>query len=337
MKKTLQQTIKISLFFATGILLFWLVYRDQNINQIMDSLRSANYWWIFVSLVLGLLSHLSRAMRWNILIESMGYQPKLRNTFFAIMVMYLANMAIPRAGEITRCGIVSKYEKVPFSKLLGTVVVDRVFDVIMLGILLLVVIFTQYDILFVFLDNHPGIAEKVNGLLPYTQWFMGLMVLGLVALFAVWKFRHRLSGIALFDKLSGVIVNFWEGVKTVIGMKRKWAFIFHSIFIWVMYFMMIYATFYAFPYTSHLGVMAGLTIFVMSSFGMVVPVPGGIGAWHFMVIETLLLYGVASDPYGYAFAFAAHGAMTLFLIVMGVISLVALPIVNKVNENEAES
>ncbi|OQX97231.1 MAG: hypothetical protein B6I20_13070, partial [Bacteroidetes bacterium 4572_117] len=115
---------------------------------------------------------------------------------------------------------------------------------------------------------------------------------------------------------------------------KKWEFIFHSVFIWVMYFLMIYVTFWSFKFTEHLSLMTGLTIFVMASFGMVVPSPGGIGTWHFMAIETLVIYGIERTPDANAFAFAAHGAMTLFLIAVGVISFALLPVIN--NEKQVQ-
>ena len=145
MKPIYKQIIKFFAFFAVTVFLFWLVYRDQNPADLMKVLREdVNYTWVWVGVVLGILSHVSRAMRWQLLTRSMGYKISFMNSFMGVMIGYFANLAIPRMGEFTRCGVVAKYEQVPFSKLLGTVVTERVFDMIMLLLLTLVVILSQF-------------------------------------------------------------------------------------------------------------------------------------------------------------------------------------------------
>ncbi len=335
MKSKIISSIRIIVFLAVGLFLFWLVYRDQKIDEIVEALKKANYFWIAVSMVLALLSHLSRAIRWNLLINPLGYKPRLLNTFFSVMVMYLSNTAIPRSGEIARCSILKRYEKVPISQLLGTVVVERVFDFIMLFILFFVVLFTQFGVIVEFVQNNPGIETKINSLLQVKYLiFAGLMLVVLSVL--TYFFRKKFKESLLYKKLRELLMSFITGLDTVRKMDKKWEFIGHSVFIWTMYFLMIYITFWSFEFTKHLTVMTGLTIFVMASFGMVAPSPGGIGTWHFMVIETLVIYGVAKTPDANAFAFAVHGAMTLLLVGAGVISLVMLPIINNRAKNNDE-
>jgi len=312
---------------AVGLFLFWLVYKDQPLDEIIAALKEANYFWIAVSLVLSLLSHLSRAKRWNLLINPLGYHPRLLNSFFAVMIMYLSNLAIPRSGEIARCSVLKKYEKVPLSQLLGTVVVERVFDFIMLSILLIVVLLSQMGVVLEFVSNNPEVETKLNSLLQIK--YLIILTIMLIALVVfTWYFRRKFKESLVYKKLRELLVSFLSGLDTVRKMDKKWEFIGHSIFIWSMYFLMIYVTFWSFEFTEHLTAMAGLTVFVMASFGMVAPSPGGIGTWHFMAIETLIIYGIEKTPDANAFAFAAHGAMTLFLLVAGVISFALLPVFN---------
>ncbi len=327
MKNKIISGLRITIFLAIGLFLFWLVYKDQPLNEIVKALKDANYFWIAVSLILSLFSHISRAKRWNLLINPLGYKPKLLNSFFAVMAMYISNLAIPRSGEIARCSIIKKYEKVPLSQLLGTVVVERIFDFIMLFLLLAAVILTQTGVVREFIHNNPEIEMKISSVLQlkYTV-VMGLMLIALVVF--TYFFRRQFKESIVYKKLRELLASFIAGLDTVRKMDKKWEFIGHSIFIWVMYFLMIYVTFWSFEFTEHLTASAGLTVFVMASFGMVAPSPGGMGTWHFMAIETLVIHGIVRTPDANAFAFAAHGAMNLSLLVAGVISFVLLPLIN---------
>lgn len=244
------------------------------------------------------------------------------------MIMYLSNTAIPRSGEIARCGVMKRYENIPFSKLLGTVVVERVIDFIMLFILLFIVLITQFSVILSFIENNPDVGDKFDFLSKTSN----LLIMGaftFLFFLAILLLRKKMKNTIFYFKAKELMKNFWEGIKTIKNLEKKWLFIAHSFFIWIMYFLMIYVTFWSFEFTSHLSLLTGLTIFVMASFGMVAPSPGGIGTWHFMVIETLVIYGVERTPDASAFAFAAHGTMTLLIIVVGLISLLLIPIYNK--------
>ncbi len=334
MNEKIKNLLKFLLFLAIGLGVFWWVYKDVDTEKITLALKKANYFWIGLSLVFAFFSHYSRALRWNIMIEPLGYKPKSSNAFFAIMIMYLSNMAVPRSGEIARCGVMHRYEKVPFTKLLGTAVTGRVFDFIMLFILLAIVLLTQFPQVAQIWKNNPGAAEKISNLVQSVPLLIGISVAILVLAVVLYIFREKLVQLAIYKKLKETIVNFIAGVISIKDMERKWAFIFHTVFIWVMYFLMIYVTFFSFEFTSHLSILTGLTIFVMSSFGMVFPSPGGIGSWHFMVIQTLFIYGVSNAADAAAFAFAVHGSMTVFIILLGVVSVILLPVVNKKQAHE---
>ncbi len=325
MKKTIIKILQFLAFFAVGAFIFWLIYKDQDINRIKSILKNdVNYTWVFVSLVVGLVSHISRTLRWGLMIEPIGHKPRFMNTFLSVMVGYLMNLALPRMGEISRCGVLSRYEKISFTKLIGTVIAERLIDMISLVILLVIVIFSQFGKMLNFIQRNPDIESNLISIVTSPYLLGGLVLLVVLA----YVFRNTYKHTFIFKKIAGILKNFKEGFISIRSIKRKGWFYFHSAFIWFLYYIMLYVLFFAFDFTSHLSPIAGLTTFVMASFGMVAPVQGGIGAWHFMAIEALLLYGVPYEN-GVIFAFVAHGSMTLMLIVFGLISLLALPFVNR--------
>lgn len=332
MKKKIINSLKFLIFFGLGIFLFWYVYRDQEIDDIIQELKKVNYWWIILSMILGILSHISRALRWSMLINSLGYSPKATNSFFSVMISYLANLAAPRLGEVTRPTIVKKYEHIPYSSTFGTIVLERIIDIIFLLILSGLVFITQFEIVMKFLANNPEISSKFENIHFSNATISGIVmaIIGFSGLifFLRKKFKHT----ELYIKIRGLISNFTDGLKAIKKIKNLPLFIFHSLFIWAMYYLMMYVCFFAFDFTSDLGLMACLTLFVMGSYGMVAPVQGGIGAWHFMVIGTLLIFGVEFDDAG-IFALVAHGSQTFMIIIVGSLSLVALPFLNKKQHN----
>jgi len=325
LKKIAIKVVKFLAFFALGAFIFWLIYKDQDIERIKSVLKNdVNYFWVAVSLVIGLISHISRTLRWGLMIEPIGHKPRFINTFLAVMVGYLMNMAFPRMGELSRCGVLSRYEKISFTKLVGTVVAERLIDMISLLILLLIVISSQFGKMLNFLHSNPEIENKLSSILKSPYLILGLILV--VVLFYI--FRKAFRNTIIFRKLMDTLRNFKEGFISIRSIKRKGWFYFHSVFIWTMYYLMLYAVFFAFDFTSKLGPIAGLTTFVFASFGMVAPVQGGIGAWHFMAIEALSLYGIAREN-GIIFAFVAHTSMTAMIIIIGIISLLVLPFINR--------
>jgi uncharacterized protein (TIRG00374 family) len=325
LKQNLIKGLKFLSFFSLGIVIFWLVYKDQDFHRIKTILtHDVHYSWITVSILLGLLSHISRTIRWNLIIEPLGHKPRLINTFLAVMVGYLMNLALPRMGEISKCGVLSRYEKISFTKLFGTVVVERLVDVLMLFLLLLLTIFTQFGQLLKFLDNNPEVKQKLDKVM-YSPILIGG---GIIFLLIIWFLRHKIQKSSFMKMVMGYFHKFVEGFRSIGKMKKVGAFIFHSLFIWFLYYAMMICVFYAFDFTTNLPLLAGLTVFVLGSFGMVAPVQGGIGAWHFMVIQGLALYGISKAD-ATVFALVAHGSSTIMLIVFGLLSLLALPFVNE--------
>lgn len=286
--------------------------------------NDVNYFWVWVSLIIGIFSHISRAMRWNLLIEPLGSKPGLLNTFLAVMTGYLMNLVIPRMGEISRCGVLSKYEKISFPRLIGTVVTERVIDVLMLLFMTILALIAQSGYILSFIRQNPDMKEKATGLFSSPLLIGGLLLLLLIII----TLRKKILNTRLYRQIGNILQHLKEGIISFRYVKKKGAMIFHSFFIWIMYYLMLYTAFFAFDFTQGLSPLAGLTTFVMGSFGMLAPVQGGLGTWHFMTKESLALYGVSNEN-GIIFAFVAHTTMNLLLIVLGLLSLMALPLVNR--------
>ena len=328
MKSYIKNTVKFCLFLVVSVFLFWLVYRDQNWEELLVILKEdVDYTWVGVACVMGILSHIVRAVRWQLLAVSMGYRLRFWNSFMGVMIGYFANLAIPRMGEFTRCGVVSKYEKVPFSNLLGMVVTERVIDMMILLALTFLMVVTQFKQVGIFLDNNPDIRDNLMDLL-HSGWLL-LVLGGLVVLAVVlWKYllKDRLQG-----RIRGFLHGMKEGLLSVKQVPHKGLFIFYSLFIWLMYFLMFYVCFFCFEFTSQLNILVALTCFVLSSYGMVAPVQGGIGAWHFMVIASLMIYLPHTpeiEGMSKIFALLTHSSMTLLYIIVGIICVIAMPLYN---------
>ena len=325
MKNTIVKILKFLVFFTLGIFIFWLIYKDQDIERIKSVLKNeVNYFWVFISLIIGLISHISRTLRWGLMIEPIGHKPRFINTFLSVMVGYLMNMALPRMGEISRCGVLSRYEKISFSKLFGTVVAERLIDVLSLLVLLMIVIVLQFGQMLRFIEKNPEISEKITSV-TQSPWLIAGFILVIVL---AYLFRNTFKESAVFKRLMALLMNFKEGFVSIKNIKQKGWFWFHSVFIWLCYYLMLYVIFFAFDFTRGLNPIAGLTTFVLASFGMVAPVQGGIGAYHFMATEGLALYGVPGAN-GVIFAFVAHTSSTVMIIIIGLISLLALPFINR--------
>jgi uncharacterized protein (TIRG00374 family) len=324
MNKSISKGLRVFFFLSLGIIILWWLYKDQDPEKLTEILKKdVGYGWIFLSLIMGLLSHISRTIRWQMLIEPVEKRPRTFNTFLAVMIGYLANLAIPRMGEISRCAVLSRYEEVSFSRLVGTVVTERVLDLIMLLISLALMIVLQYNAFVEVVNNKMDLTRL--GDFFTSKWF--LIVLAISAVF-IYIFRKSISNFKLFVKLKGLWHKFKEGLFSYKNVKNKPMFFIHTVLIFLLYYLMIYVCFFGFPFTKDLGLGAGLAVFVLGSFGMVAPVQGGIGPWHFMVISTLLFFGVQA-PQAAAFALLVHGSLNGMIVITGLLSLVALPIVNK--------
>lgn len=290
--------------------------------MVVKRIQNANFYWIGLSLIVSIAALISRAMRWKQLIEPLGYQPRLSSAFNAVMFGYAANMVIPRLGEVSRCGALSKSDEVPFEKLIGTVIVERTCDVIMLVVCILLSAVFEFDRLGGFLSRHiinPIIATVGSA------YILGILLaaLGIGGVVAYRYILKHHSDHPLVSKAIGFIKGIVDGLVAVTHLENKWLFVFHSVFIWAMYFLMTYISFFALPETNGLTPMAGLFIMVIGAIGMTAPVQGGIGVYHLLVSEGIILYGLTADD-GITFATMVHSGQTLLLVVLGGISMVYL-------------
>lgn len=332
MKKQLLSGLKMVFFLGLGVLLVWLVLRkltDQDKDDIYHAFISADYFWLIVTVIMIFLSNLSRAIRWRMLIRPSGFNPSLVNTFSALMIGYLANYAVPRLGEVTRCGVLNKYENVPVSTSLGTVVVERVVDLISLGIVILATVAWKYALIAEFLQE---VMNKMAGKGAGSN--LKIILLATAAIFAiiVYLYRKRLKAHPVFSKVLGFVRGFWNGLISIRELKNPWLFVLHTIFIWVMYILSLYLGFFGLEKTTGLPLDASLVALVFGTFGMIL-VQGGIGAYPVMVSQALVLYSIPPSI-GFAFGWLAWGSQTIMYVLIGVLALIFMPLINQ-KKNDA--
>jgi len=326
MKKAILNTLKFLFFLGAGIFLFWLIYKDQDVTALKKDLSNIHYFWIAISVLFLTFSHVIRALRWQMMIKPLGYTSGFLNAFFAVLITYFANLAIPRLGEVSRPTILKKYEKIPFGISFGTIVLERIIDVFFLLLLTVFVALTQGSIILRFLDNEPFVKEKIQAIINSNFLYYGLLI-GVFSLIAAFVFRRYFKESFFYQKLKELTHKFFEGLRSISKVPNKALFLFYSFVIWLCYFLMFLFAFYAFDVLDDIGWIAVLTVFVMGSYGMVAPVQGGIGAWHFMVAGTLIVYGI-NDQDARVVALVVHTLQTLMVVLLGLISTVLLPIVN---------
>ena len=319
--------IKFTVFLGLGILIIWLSLRGltpEERVQILHSFRIANYNWVILTILMGVMSHVLRALRWRLFFEPLGYHPSLKNTFFAVMVGYFANMAFPRLGEVTRCGILAKYEKIPFNKSFGTVITERAIDMILFICLFFLMIFTQAGTIGHYLNEkiYPKLGEKLNNPI-FSRWFLlASVTFGILVIVLIYILRRKIAKSVIFNKIINMINGFWEGLKSLSLIRKPGLFVFYSIAIWVLYFVMIYACFFCFTDTSTLGPGAGLSALVLGSVGIMIT-PGGIGLYPAIIQETMMLYGIVRTT-GLALGWISWTAQTSMILVAGGLSLILL-------------
>ncbi len=278
-------------------------------------------------MIVGLISHFFRALRWNLLVSTLGYETKTSATFYALMTGYLFNIVVPRLGEITRCGVLHRHSKVPFSILFGTVLSERFFDMICLILLISVTVLLQLSFLQSFLAEYiyfPLLHRFENNYFLIIITFIAAVAV----LFFLFKFfKKRFQKAKPEGRMSWLkmqIKGMLSGIKTIRYMRKRWTFIFYTLMIWVNYFLMVYLCFFAIRGTSHLGLSEGVTVLSLGSLGIVAPVPGGIGTYHFIVIKILTeLYNIQSE-YAVSYAYIAHASQILMLLLAGLFSVLMI-------------
>jgi uncharacterized protein (TIRG00374 family) len=331
LRKKVFKALRYLIFLLIGVLLLYIAFRGIDLQTLWEEFKHARYIWIFLSVLVLILSHMTRAYRWQLLIEPLNYKPQYSTTFFSLMIGYLANYAFPRIGEITRCGALGRTEKIPMDKLFGTVIIERVIDLITMALFLIILITAKFEFFSSFIK--PNIFDPIGNKLAFLlnksllYWFLiiGSPVLLVVLLYL---FRSRLYKLSVIRKIRDIIKGIFTGLKTVYTLKKAWPFIISSLLVWVLYWLMTYLAFYALPSTANLTPIDGLFILVIGSFAFVAPVQGGIGAFHWIVSGGLLLYGLTKEE-GLAYATITHGSQMLATMLVGFISMLLLISVRK--------
>ncbi len=324
MKKFLS-ILKVALPLAFGVFLIWYVFKDlseQEKEELFQSMSQAKMGFILLSVLLGILSHMSRAVRWKYTIQPLGKTPSFWNSFFCVMIGYVANLALPRLGEVTRPALLGKYEGLPFNKLFGTIVAERVADLLILALIMASVIFMELDMLRDMLYNF--LSESSDKFSVQNLLILGLVLVVGGALFFFLMLAK--SSNPLFVKVRDLIKGIMEGVQSIIKMENKWYFILHTLFIWIMYVGMFAACFYSIEETASVPVSGIMAAFVMGSLAIVF-VQGGLGVFPIAVMETLMLYGITKTS-ALAMGWIIWTSQTLMVIVFGVLSLALIRIFN---------
>lgn len=332
LKAQIRSVLKYLLLLLIGVGLLWLAFRGVDLNSTWNELKAANMLWVGVSVLASLIAFASRAHRWNMLIRPTGYNPRFWITSYALMIGYLANLAVPRLGEVTRCGTLGRTEKIPFNVLVGTVIVERALDVLCLLVALILTAVLEYNRLGNFMSDNffQPIGEKLSSLFASPLFYIFLAIVAGIAL--ILFLNRRKSGqkdsVPFFQKIAHSLKGIVEGLRSVRKLNNPLAFLFHTILIWLMYFLMSYTCFFALEATSSLSMMAGLFVLVAGGMGMSAPVQGGIGAYHLLVSQGLLLYGISYE-HGLVFATLMHTSQTLIVILLGALAFLLLSIAQK--------
>lgn len=324
-KKT--NIVKNAIFLGIGIAMMAYVFKDTNWDDLWKDVKSMDYSYYLISGVFVILSHYFRALRWKQLIVSIGHNPSTKNAFASVLFMYVSNLIIPRSGEVARCGSIYKYEKIPVPALFGTVVIERLIDVLSLLALTGLLVIIQFEVISkIYYDS--SMDDMVQSLLANKILLSIVVVAGILIAFFLYKIRKKIFALGPLKKVEGLLIELKNSFLKLLKLDNKFLFFVYTIAIWVCYVCMFYIPFYAFEPTSHLGFVAGLTAFVAGSYGMVAPIQGGVGVWQFMVIMALVAMGIPEDA-ATSWAGVSFILLTLITATAGVIGFISLPYINK--------
>ncbi len=323
MRKTIIQSLKFLSFLVLGIVLLWLAFRNVEYVKLIDGLKGADYRWVLLSILFGSFAYVSRSRRWILLINPLGYRPTLRNTFLSVMTGYLANLALPRVGEITRCVALGRKEKIPVDQLIGTVVIERTIDFLsLLSIMVVLILFRGEEInQFLKVSIFKPLQDKVFSLFGFT-WIIWVFIilLILVSFYLLLRYRKNLRKIKFFSKMFDLARGIINGFKTIAKLQRKWEFILHTIFIWMNYTLMTWVVVFAIEPTSHITFGDSIFLLVIGGLAMSAPVQSGLGAFHYIISRGLAFVEGVNIEDGLVYAFLTHESNMLFVIIVGAIS-----------------
>lgn len=317
--KQLRSILKTILPLSIGLLFIYLSYQSTTADErrkVIESIQNADYRFVLLSVVFAVLSHFSRAFRWQYLLKPLGYQPRLINSVFTVMIAYLANLGIPRSGELLRATALCNYEKFAFEKVFGTVVAERAIDLLLLLLFIVLALFLQFELIWELLG-----LVKANPLM--------LLLVGLSGLLGVLLFCRLLlqSQRPIALKIKALLQGFWEGIRTLKTMENKGWFVAHTLFIWIMYLAMFYVIKWALPDTQVMTMAMVIPAFVAGGLA-ISATNGGIGIYPYTVALVLTGFGISNEA-GLAFGWIMWSSQTLMIVFFGALSFFALPLVNR--------
>lgn len=317
MNPKLKSVIQYSVITLIGVMFLYFVFKGIEWDQLIEKFKEANYWWMALGMLVSLFSHWLRAYRAIMLYDALNYKVPVKNSFYAVIIGYMMNYVIPRAGEVSRCAALVKTDDIPLEKSLGTVVTERVFDMVILLFILAFVFFIQFDLLSNYIQQSlSGNENVVSGGVNLKLVFGIALVVFVAVIFLV---RKKLAAIPLFKKIIDLLSGFSEGLMSVKNVKNPFLFVFLSLSIWFCYVLMMYFCLFATKATANLGFNECLTVFAIGAIGVVIPAPGaGAGTYHFAIMQSLLLFGVPQAD-GIAYATIVHGMQMIVLLALGLV------------------
>lgn len=323
-KKTLITIIQYVIFLGLGI---WLIMymsgqmSAQDKEDMFNSIKQVRIYWLVPIFLAGFLSHWFRALRWKLLLKPLHIKPTTTNLTLSVLIGYLVNLLVPRMGEVAKCTVLAKYEKVPADKMIGTIIAERTFDVVTLGIVTLLAVLSQAGVI-------GSFAGEVFGAMAAKSTLMiaGVICLLLGIVFLVFVYRRFKE-----SKVGKFIKGLADGVKSILMMKERGKFLLYTVLIWVMYWSQVYMGFLSLPPTEHLSGLVAVVLLVFGSVGMIVT-PGGIGAYPLLLSQILVFYNIKLAD-GNAYGWMSWSVQTGIVIVLGIISLIVLPLYNRREHN----
>lgn len=315
MNKLLRNILRYLAFAGAGVALLYFTYRDIDLAELWSRISKANFLWVGISFVLGYLAIVSRGMRWNLLLQPLGHQARTLNCINAVNFGYFANTFLPRSGEVARCVALNQTDEVPVDQLFGTVIMERIVDFCMLFLFLTVAILTHMDA-FAQLMSQAELSFSAGKLMLVAA--VGFGVLGLV-----YVFRKPLLRMTLVQKLVGFLKGMLDGLKSIFKMKKVSLFLFHTFFIWIMYYLTAYLVFFAITETMELSMLNGLFIVVAGGLGMVFPSPGGTGSYQFAVKMGFIALGLSAED-GITFGTIVWVTQTAMIVLTGFVAFLLL-------------
>jgi glycosyltransferase 2 family protein len=333
-----KKTIRFFVFLIVGVFILYLVFRKTDFETMLDGLYHANILWIVLAMTVGLFSHWIRASRWRIMIESLGYNGSTYKGFLSVISGYFVNLGVPRAGEITRCALMSSVTEVPVEKLIGTVVTERIIDLIMTVLIVFLVLFVQFDQLYGF-AYELAFEPLLNKLAIWSSSWIFYTAIAVFVAFSIWVgiklFGKKAKSKRKLGKFAKIQEGFADGIKSVFALNKPWLYLFYTFAIWFCYFLTTFLVFKAFGFTSHESPAVALAVLLFSTLGVIVPAPGNVGAVYAIQNGMMEVYKYGENEATLFASVLFFGQVALF-VVFGILSFLQLSILKRRQNGTSE-